>query len=230
MFVGESGVSRVVQRTCEVMKQLRTDDPDRLRAAGVIDLPTIQRYVNFHYSVTVDLFGADESSNAATFYNTGLKGRFEEAKRSDDHRLRGGTYKVLAVQDGRLVEKEVPMLNALNEVLRDDFIRDSIAGIGRWNRVIEKAGLPVRLRSPHKAFNRRIGALAGVKVTPEGEVVSDAEWAARERDWLPTPDDRGFVASLMGRVTSPGQFANWIAPPPVGINRHPVEFEYVRFA
>ena len=230
MFVGESGVSRVVQRTCDAMRQLRTDDPQKLRTAGVIDLPTIQRYVNFHYSVTVDLFGADESSNAATFYNTGLKGRFEETKRPDDHRLRGASYKILAVQDGRLVEKEVPMLNALNEVLRDDFIRDSIAGIGRWNRVIEKAGLPFRLRPPHKAFNRRIGTLAGVKVTPEGEVVGDAEWGARERAWLPTPDDRGFVASLMGPVASPGQFANWIAPPPVGINRHPVEFEYVRFA
>ena len=111
--------------------------------AGVIDLPTLQRYMNFHYSVTIDLFGADESSNAATFYNSGLKGRFEETKRQDDHKLHGLSYKVLAVQDGRLVEKEVPMLNALNEVLRDDFIKDSIAGIGRWNKVIEKAGLPL---------------------------------------------------------------------------------------
>jgi benzoyl-CoA 2,3-dioxygenase component B len=230
MFVGESGVSRVVQRTCEVMKQLRTDDPDRLRAAGVIDLPTIQRYVNFHYSVTIDLFGADESSNAATFYNTGLKGRFEETKRQDDHQLRGASYQVLAAQDGRLVGREVPMLNALNEVLRDDFIRDSIAGIGRWNKVIEKAGLPHRLHAPHKAFHRRIGALARVKVAPDGRVVTDAEWTARERDWLPTPDDRGFVASLMGGVVAPGQFAGWIAPPPAGINRHPVDFEYVRFA
>ena len=101
--------------------------------------------MNFHYSVTLDLFGADQSSNAATFYNSGLKGRFEEPKRQDDHQLREQSYRVLSVQDGRLVEKEVPMLNALNEVLRDDFIKDSIAGIGRWNKVIEKAGLPFRL-------------------------------------------------------------------------------------
>jgi benzoyl-CoA 2,3-dioxygenase component B len=229
MFVGETGVARAIQRTCEVMNQLKTDDPEKLRAAGVIDLSTLQRYLNFHYSVTIDLFGADESSNAATFYSSGLKGRFEETKRQDDHKLHGLSYKVLAVQDGRLVEKEVPMLNALNEVLRDDFIKDSIAGIGRWNKVIEKAGLPYRLHAPHKAFHRRIGALAGVKVDPEGHVVSDAEWAAHERDWLPTADDRGFVASLMGQVVAPAQFASWIAPPPVGINRHPVDFEYVRF-
>ena len=89
MFVGESGVSRVIQRTCAAMNELKTDDPKKLRAAGVIDLPTIQRYLNFHFSVTIDLFGADESSNAATFYSTGLKGRYEEGKRVDDHLLRG---------------------------------------------------------------------------------------------------------------------------------------------
>ena len=134
MFVGETGVARVVQRTCDVMNELRTDDPETLRAAGVIDLPTLQRYINFHYSVTIDLFGADESSNAATFYNSGLKGRFEETKPSDDHKLHGLSYKVLAVQDGRLVEKEVPMLNALNEVLRDDFIKDRSPASGAGTR------------------------------------------------------------------------------------------------
>ncbi|MGA0612316.1 benzoyl-CoA 2,3-epoxidase subunit BoxB [Caldimonas sp. KR1-144] len=229
MFVGESGVSRVIQRTCEVMNQLKTDDPAKIRAAGVIDLPTIQRYLNFHFSVTIDLFGADESSNAAIFYNSGLKGRYEETKRDDDHKLHGRTYPVLAVQDGQLVEKQVPMLNALNEVLRDDYIKDSIAGVARWNKVIEKAGLPFKLVAPHKAFNRRIGTLAGVKVSPEGRVVSEADWAGKEREWLPSAEDRAFVASLMGRVVDPGKFANWIAPPVMGINRQPIDFEYVRF-
>jgi benzoyl-CoA 2,3-dioxygenase component B len=179
--------------------------------------------------VTIDLFGADQSSNAATFYSAGLKGRFEEGKRADDHLLRGAAYRVLEVVDGRLGDKEVPMLNALNEVLRDDFIRDSEAGIGRWNKVIEKAGLPHRLQVPHKAFNRRIGTLAGVRVAPDGRVVDEAEWAAKQRQWLPSDEDRAFVASLMGRVVEPGRFANWIAPPPVGINRQPIDFAYVRF-
>lgn len=229
MFVGESGVARVIQRTCEVMNQLKTDEPDKVRAAGVIDLPTIQRYLNFHFSVTIDLFGADQSSNAATFYSSGLKGRFEEGKRNDDHRLQHDTYRILDVVDGRLVEKEVPMLNALNEVLRDDYIKDSMGGVERWNRIIEKAGIPFRLQVPHKAFNRRIGTLAGVKVSPDGRVVSDAEWNAHVGEWLPTEEDRAFVASLMGRVVEPGKFANWIAPPVMGINRQPVNFEYVRF-
>jgi benzoyl-CoA 2,3-dioxygenase component B len=229
MFVGESGVSRVIQRTCEVMKQLKTEDPAKVRAAGAIDLATLQRYLNFHYSVTIDLFGADQSSNAATFYSSGLKGRFEEGRRTDDHLLKGATYGVLDVSSGQLAEKPVPMLNALNEVLRDDFIKDSVAGIGRWNKVIEKAGLPMRLSVPHKAFHRQIGTLAGVKVSPEGRVVSDAEWNAKASEWLPTAEDRAFVASLMGRVVEPGKFAGWIAPPMMGINRQPVDFEYVRF-
>jgi benzoyl-CoA 2,3-dioxygenase component B len=229
MFVGESGISRVIQRTAQKMNELKTDDVGRLRAAGVIDLPTIQRYINFHYSVTIDLFGADESSNAATFYSSGLKGRYEEGKRVDDHVLKGQTYQVIEVKDGQLVEKEVPMLNALNEVLRDDYIKDSVAGVERWNKVLVKAGIPISLKVPHKAFHRNIGSLSKVKVSPDGRVVSDVEWDACVSKWLPTNEDRAYVASLMGRVIEPGKFANWIAPPVMGINRQPVDFEYVRF-
>ena len=177
----------------------------------------------------LDLSGADQSSNAATFYSSGLKGRYEEGKRSDDHVLKGQTCKVLEVHGGQLVEKEVPMLNALNEVLRDDFIKDSVAGVERWNKVIDKAGIPFRLKVPHKAFHRNIGALAGIKMSPDGRVVSESEWAAKKDEWLPTAEDRAFVASLMGRVVDAGQFANWIAPPVMGINRQPVDFQYVRF-
>src|SRR5450755_759616 len=222
MFVGESGVSRVIQRTCEVMKQTGLEGPAELRKHGVIDLPLLQRYLNFHYSVTIDLFGADQSSNAAIFYSSGLKGRYEETKRTDDHVLKGDAYKILEVKDGALVEKEVPMLNALNEVLRDDFIRDSAAGVGRWNRVIEKAGLAFRLTLPHKAFNRHIGTFAGLRVSPEGRVLGESEWQVNVNRWLPTEEDRAYVASLMGRVVETGKYANWIAPPAIGVNKQPV--------
>jgi benzoyl-CoA 2,3-dioxygenase component B len=230
MFVGESGVGRTVQRTCEVMKQIGTDDPARVRAAGAIDLPTIQKYLNFHYSVTIDLFGADQSSNAATFFSSGLKGRYEEGKLEDDHVLKDATYPLLAVENGRLVTREVAALPAINERLRDDFIRDSVGGIGRWNKVIEKAGLDQRLVVPHKAFNRAIGPLAEVAVAPDGTVLSKDAWKAQSRDWLPTDEDRQFVASLMTPVTEPGRFASWIAKPIAGINRQPLEFPYVRFS
>ena len=229
MYVGESGVGRIIHRTCEVMLTHKTDDPARLRALGVIDLPTLQRYLNFHFSVTIDLFGADVSSNAATFYSSGLKGRYGETKYGDDHVLRDAMYPVLQVIDGRIAAGEAPALNALNEKLRDDYIKDSVAGVGRWNRIIHKAGIPSELTVPHKAFNRKIGPLAGLKFAPDGRIVSEAEWAARQRDWLATDEDRAFVASLMGRVAAPGAYANWISPPTLAINKQPADFEFVRF-
>jgi benzoyl-CoA 2,3-dioxygenase component B len=121
------------------------------------------------------------------------------------------------------------MLNSLNEVLRDDYIRDSIAGVNRWNKVLEKNGSSFRLQTPHKAFNRKIGSFSNLRISPQGQPISESEWQAHVRDWLPTEEDRAFVASLMGRVVEPGKMANWIAPPPVGINRQPINFEYVRF-
>jgi benzoyl-CoA 2,3-epoxidase subunit B len=123
----------------------------------------------------------------------------------------------------------VPMLNALNEVLRDDYIKDSIAGVERWNKVIEKNGIPFRLKTPHKAFHRNIGSLAGLKVSPDGKVVTESEWSFMKDQWLATDEDRAFVAGLMGRVVDAGKFANWIAPPVMGINRQAIDFDYVRF-
>ena len=159
-----------------------------------------------------------------------MKGRYEEGKRADDHVLKGNTYKILAVENNQLIEKEVPMLNALNEVLRDDYIKDSVGGVERWNRLIEKAGISFKLKVPHKAFHRNIGSLAGIKVSPDGRLVNESEWTAKVDEWLPSALDRAYVGSLMGRVVEPGKFANWIAPPVMGINRQPVDFEYVRFS
>jgi benzoyl-CoA 2,3-epoxidase subunit B len=229
MFVGRNGIRRIIDRTAEVMLRERTDDPGRLRALGVIDLPTIQRYLNFHSSVTVDLFGSDLSSNAATFYTTGIKGRYREEFIADDHALTGAVYPILEVGSDGLVKREAPALNALNERLRDDFVQDSVAGVEGWNIGLQKRGVDFRFTVPHKAFNRQIGLLAGVKISPDGRLLSTAAWDASVAQWLPTGSDREFVQSLMGRVVEPGRFANWISPPSAGINGQAVECEYVRF-
>ena len=230
MFVGESGVARIIQRTCELMAQHKTDDPAKIRALGAIDLPTLQRYLNFHFSVTSDLYGNEISSNAATFYTNGLKGRFDETKIADDHSLQGSEYPVLDVVGDRVVGRHAPALSTLNERLRDDWVTDVAAGVARWNRVPEKHGIPFRFALPHKGFHRRIGLFAEYHVSPQGELMSEADWTHRHGEWLPTAEDRSFVHSLMGRVAEPGKFANWIAPPSVGINKQPVNFEYVRFS
>ncbi|HUK23797.1 MAG TPA: benzoyl-CoA 2,3-epoxidase subunit BoxB [Terriglobales bacterium] len=229
MFVGESGVARTIQRTCEVMKEHGLSDPNEGRQFGVIPLALLQKFVNFHYSVTLDLYGSDVSSNAATYFTTGLKGRYEETKRNDDHKLAGAEYPVLEVENGAVVEKKVPELNALNAELRDDYIGEIQAGLNRWNRIPEQFGLPFRLTLPHVGFHRKIGSLAGQFISPEGQVMTEAEWEKRRDQWLPSAADHAYVESLMGQVVEPGKFANWIAAPARGINGQPIDFEYVRF-
>jgi benzoyl-CoA 2,3-dioxygenase component B len=225
MFVGETGIGRVVQRACEVMREHRTED---VRRYGVIDLPTVQRYLNFHYSVSLDLFGSEVSTNAANFYTAGLKGRFEETKKDDDHRLAEATYPVVGPAGDRVTTRDEPALTSLNERLRDDYVADCARGVHRWNQVIKRHGIDVELTLPHRGFHRAIGAFANVPVSPAGRVMSQADWDARRHEWLPTREDQAYVASLMTPVTEPGKFAGWIAPPARGINAQPVAFEYVR--
>jgi benzoyl-CoA 2,3-dioxygenase component B len=229
LFVGESGVARIIERSCEMMAQHQTDDAAKLRGLGVIDLPTLQRYLNFHFSVTSDLYGSEVSSNAASFYTNGLKGRFQETLLNDDHRLESAEYPVMEVVGDSIVTRHVSAVTALNERLRDDWTHDLENAIGRWNRIPQKHGIGFRFKLPHKGFHRRIGVFAQHHVSPDGRVLQEAEWTHHHQQWLPGAEDRAFVQSLMGRVTEPGKFANWIAPPRLGINKQPVNFEYVRF-
>ncbi len=233
MFVGETGVGRVLQRTCEAMKAAGIDDPtaiDKVRALGVIDLPTMQKKMNLHYSLSLDLFGSEVSTNAANFYNAGLKGRFQETKIDDDHRLTSDTYPVLKLVDGEIRLVDEPALTALNMRLRDDYTNDCAKGVERWNKIIEKAGVNFRLELPHTAFHRQIGEFANVQATPKGMLLSEAEWQRVRDDYLPSTADGDFIASLMQPVMEPGRFAGWIAPPKVGIDNKPGDFEYVQIA
>ena len=227
MFVGETGVGRILQRTCELMKEHKTDD---VRSVGGIDLATMQKYLNFHFSVSLDLFGQEASTNAANYYTQGVKGRFLETRIDDDHLLVGASYDIDTAEDGRIVKKSVSALSALNERLRQDYIEDCAKGVLRWNKAIERAGINFEIKLPHRGFDRRIGAFAGLRVSPDGCVLTEAEWKANQGKWLPTDEDRAYVTSLMGpAIVQPGKFANWIAPPARGINNQPGDFEYVRF-
>jgi benzoyl-CoA 2,3-dioxygenase component B len=229
LFVGESGVARILQRTCEVMREKNLTDPAAVRAQGLIDLDTLQRFVNFHYSVTLDLYGADISSNAASFYTGGLKGRYEEGKLQDDHALNNDHYKIQEVENGSIVNRSVPALTALNARLRDDYTDEIQSAVDRWNRIPEKFDLPFRVTLPHVGFHRKIGAFAGQWISPDGRVMSQEAWEKGSTTWLPSDNDHEFVGSLMGQVIEPGKFANWIAPPARGIKNLPINFEYVRF-
>jgi benzoyl-CoA 2,3-dioxygenase component B len=233
MFVGETGVMRVIQRTCEAMKEAGIDDPydkEAIRKLGVIDLPTVQKKANLHFSLTLDLFGSEISTNAANAFHAGIKGRFREDKLQDDHQLENATYPVLRLIDGKIKNEDAPALSALNMRLRDDYVGDCNNGIGRWNKVIEKLGIPFQLKLPHVAFHRHIGEFAGIKADVDGHILNDAEWQKRKGEFLPSDGDRAFIESLMRPEIRPGAFAGWIAPPKVGIDNKPGEFEYVKIA
>jgi benzoyl-CoA 2,3-dioxygenase component B len=231
MFVGETGVGRTIQRTCEAMNEAGISDPtdiEKVRALGVIDLPTIQKKVNIHYSLSLDLFGSEVSTNAANAFNSGLKGRFHETRIDDDHRLLDAAYPVLKLIDGRTQIVDEPALSALNARLRDDYAVDAGKGVERWNKIIAKTGVEFRLALPSPAFHRHIGEFASAQASPDGEILSEADWQARRDDWLPSDGDAEFIDSLMKPVWETGQFANWIAPPRVGIDNKPGDFEYVK--
>ena len=231
MFVGESGVSRVIQRTCEAMNTAGITDPydvDRIRALGVIDLPTIQKKLNLHYSLSLDLFGAEVSTNAATAFNSGIKGRFNEAKIDDDHQLKNDTYTAVEIHNGKIVEVEVPAITAINMRLRDDYTADATGGVMRWSRIIKKAGIDFSLNLPHQGFHRQIGTFVDAYVSPDGQLLSEAEWQANAHKWLPDSLDGDYIESLMKPEVDAGKYANWIAPPAMGIDGKPGEFEYVQ--
>jgi len=233
MFVGRTGVERVIQRTCEIMKENGITDPmeiDGIRKHGGIDLPTIQKKINFHYSVTLDLFGAEISTNAANSFNASLKGRFHEPRIDDDHQLQGATYPVAQVVDGQVQIVDSPALSAINSRLADDFISDCEKVMKRWNRVFQTFEIEHSLSLPHRAFHRAVGEFADVFVTDKGDIVPETEWNDRKDEWLANDADLDYILSLMQPETTPGKYAGWIAAPKAGINGQPGDFEYVKVA
>ena len=224
MFVGETGVRRIVQRACELTNEAKGGD---VRALGGIDLATLQKYVNYWYALSLDLFGGEISSNAADYFANGLKGRANE-KKYPDHLALEGVYSMQVPEGNRLGTQEVPMRNALNEVIRDAYIDDNQRAVDQWNRTLADHGIDFRIRLPFRGFNRSIGLYANLNATPDGSLISREEWERRKNEWLPSDSDRAYVASLMQPVYETGKIANWIAPPSKGINNQPLEFEYVK--
>jgi benzoyl-CoA 2,3-dioxygenase component B len=219
-----------VRRTLEVMNEIGSDDPETVRRAGAVDLPTLQRYLNFWFSSSLDLFGADSSSNAAAYFATGIKGRPDEKKFADH--IAAATSFDLEIPDGTLGTRieTIPLRNAMNEVVRNAYVDDCMKGLTHWNRILEAAGHAYRFTLPSTRFRRGNGSWAAVPTDPAGNRITQEAYDAQVASWLPSADDRAFVASLMQRVTEPGKIAGWIAPPDKGGKDRPVDYEYVRLA
>ena len=228
MFVGETGITRVIRRTLEVMQELATDDVNTLRNAGVIDLPTIQKFMNFWFASSLDLFGSESSSNAANYFSNGIKGRPDEAKFTD-HLERESQMKIdVADGQGGISSQTITVRNGMNEITRLEYIKDCDVGVLRWNRTIQRAGFKFVLALPSSRFHRSVGVWAGSPTNPEGQPMSASDFESQKDQWLPTVADISFVKSLMQGVFEPGKMAAWLAPPERGINAHPLDYEYVK--
>jgi len=226
MFVGETGIARILDRTCQLMKEAGYSAD--VRKSGGIDLPTIQKFINLWFSLSLDLHGNEISTNAASYFANGLKGRAFEDK-WDDHKVTEAVYDLEVSNQGQLERRQIPMRTAMNEVLRDWYVGDCQAGVTRWNKILERHGFSDRLRLPDRKFNRGIGMFSSLHFDPAGHALSDEQWASRRPEWLPSAADRDYLLSIMNEpVYEAGRFANYIAPPIRGINRMPTNFEYVR--
>jgi benzoyl-CoA 2,3-dioxygenase component B len=224
LYVGDTGISRVVRRSAELTRE-SGGDPYSL---GGIPLEIVQKYINYWVTYAMDLFGGEISSNAADFFAAGLKGRYNEERKYDDHTGNDGEVEIPVVQGGELVPRSVPMRNAMNEILREEYITDSHSAIRRWNKIISDEGVDFELKLPSKRFHRHQGEYAGHFFDEKGNLVSEAEYKASVKRLLPTDEDTTLVKSLMVQVTEPGKMAGWIAPPKKGINGQPSDFEYVK--
>jgi benzoyl-CoA 2,3-dioxygenase component B len=229
MFVGDTGIARVIKRSLEVMAEIGSQDPDAVRRAGAVDLPLIQKYLNFWFSSSLDLFGGDSSSNAASYFAHGLKGRPDEP-RFADHLAADGMFALeLPNGQGGVKTEHIPMRNAMNEVAREAYVKDCQMGVTRWNKVIERAACDFRMTLPSPRFRRSVGSWAHVPTDTAGSIISKENYEAHLTDWLPTEADRAFIRSLMKGVYEVGKIAGWIAPPDRGVNNLDINYEYVKF-
>ncbi|HKI99772.1 MAG TPA: benzoyl-CoA 2,3-epoxidase subunit BoxB [bacterium] len=226
LSVGETGVGRVVRRTAEVMKEGK--DP---RSVGAIPLEVIQKYFNEWASACYDLFGGEDSSNAATYFANGLKGRFDEIndKRYPDHNGLDAAYGAKVWENGRWSDKEIPLRRAMNALLLDDYVADCNRALTRWNGILEEHGLSERLTLPSTRFNRSVGLYADQHYDPEGNPVDEAAYNKGLARWMPSQDDYDYVLQCMVPVYEPGKVAGWVAPPTRGFGSHGLDFEYVLF-
>ena len=82
LFVGETGLGRIARRTAQLARRRKDGDVAKL---GGIPFEVIQRAINFWFSYGLDLFGSEISSNTSDWFAAGLKGRFREGDKYQEH-------------------------------------------------------------------------------------------------------------------------------------------------
>ena len=168
------------------MKEAGIEDPNEIetvRKLGVIDLPTIQKKLNLHYSLALDLFGSEVSTNAANAFNAGLKGRYQRGPAARTTiSSRTTPIRCSSWWTAEIKRVDEPALTALNMRLRDDYTDDCNEGVGALEQDRSRqTGIKFELELPHvgvpPAYRR---VLATSRPTTTGELLDGAEWTQDE--------------------------------------------------
>ncbi len=228
MFVGETGVARIIERTCQLMKQAGFSED--VRKLGGIDLPTIQKFINLWFSLSLDLHGNEISTNAASYFANGLKGRAQEEK-WDDHRV---TERVLRARGRRRTAgwsaRTIPMRTAMNEVLRDWYVGDCAGGRAALEQdpraarhVAIACGCPIASSTAASACSRRCTSIRTARRSPTTSGSAASTSGCRRRPIAST-----CSASWRRRSTSPASSPTTSRRRSAASTSMPVNFEYVR--
>ena len=218
MFVGETGVLRVVDRTAKLMAENKNEHADDVRKLGghrpADDAEVPEPLV---LAVARPLRRRGELQRRQLL-RVGPQGPRQGGAVRGSHGARRARTRWTSPKDGRIEREEVPMRNAMNEVLRDAYVEDCQRGVDKWNRAIAAHGVTHQLRLPSRRFHRHVGIYAGLYLDPDGNLLTKEQWEAAAEEWLPSDADRAYVRSLMTKpIYDPKQMANWISPPKQGI-------------
>jgi benzoyl-CoA 2,3-dioxygenase component B len=107
----------------------RADEAERRTTCaplGGIDLPTMQKYLNLWYSLSLDLFGGEISLERGRLLRDGPQGAREGGAARGPPALEGTTRWTCRRRQGSSHE-DVPLRNAMNEVLRDEYVETASA-------------------------------------------------------------------------------------------------------
>ena len=213
MFVGTTGIDRVVERTAQLMVEHDTDDVARARRHPARRHPEVPELPLLASRWTCS--ARETSTNVANYFTAGLKGRWTEERRTDDHLLTDdvdhGRRDRATARSARPRCRRSSGSTPTCAASTSPTARTASTGGTGSSR---SAGLPQRLRLPHVAFNRqgrRVRRHRGHARRASGS--SAEEWARRRGQWLPTDVDKTHVRSLMRPVYERGKIAAWIAPP-----------------
>ena len=157
MFVGETGVGRVVKRTLEVMKEIGTDDPQAIRASRrdrPADDPALHELLVHVVARPVRLRGLVQCREFLRQRHQGPAGRRRSTRITSAPMRRYELETPQGKESGQPAQRH-------ERSDAQSYIKDCEIGVKRWNMQIQRAGHDFRLSLPSPRFRRSIGAWAG---------------------------------------------------------------------